>query len=174
MPKQNQNKSVIIFEEYPVRRQWDEKKEKWYFSVVDIMKILTNSVDSGAYWRKFKQRLKEEGSEVVTKCHELKLLAKDGKKYLTDVADVETIFRLVQSVPSPKAEPVFTALAELSTTHIARKDKSKGYSENAVSAKKGGGIAKNARKQLEKATGEKVVSRENYLAGRESKKLKGK
>lgn len=107
------NKLIAIFEDQPVRRAWNEKEEKWYFSVVDIMKILTDSVDAGAYWRKLKQRLKEEGSEVVTKCHELKLVAKDGKKYLTDVADVEAIFRLVQSVPSPKAEPFKLWLAKV-------------------------------------------------------------
>jgi len=107
------NKLIVIFEEQPVRRSWDNKKEKWYFSVVDIVRILTKSVDSGAYWRKLKQRLKKEGSEVVTNCHELKLIAKDGKKYLTDVADVETILRLVQSIPSPKAEPIKLWLAKV-------------------------------------------------------------
>lgn len=107
------NKLVAIFEDQPVRRSWGEQKKKWYFSIVDIMKILTDSIDAGAYWRKLKQRLKEEGSEVVTKCHELKLVAKDGKRYLTDVADVETIFRLVQSVPSPKAEPFKLWLAKV-------------------------------------------------------------
>lgn len=107
------NKLIAIFEDQPVRRSWSEQKEKWCFSIVDIMKILTDSVDAGAYWRKLKQRLKEEGSEVVTKCHELKLVAKDGKKYPTDVADVETIFRLVQSVPSPKAEPFKLWLAKV-------------------------------------------------------------
>lgn len=283
MSKQNQNKSVVIFENFPVRREWLEKEEKWYFSVVDIMKILTDQKDfqlARNYWKVLKNRLKKEGSEAVTKCNRLKMVAEDGKMRETDAADVETIFRLVQSVPSPKAEPIklwlakvgyerlqetvnpelavnrarenwqcmgapekwieqrmrgqeirnkltdywresdvkegveyakltdiihkewsglttqqhknlkkldkenlrdamteaeliFTALAELSTTRIAKKDEAKGYSKNAVSAKKGGGIAKNARKQLEKATGEKIVSDENHLAGRrEDKKLK--
>jgi DNA-damage-inducible protein D len=110
---EGQNKAIAIFEDQPVRRSWDEKQEKWYFSVVDIVAILTESVDAGAYWRKLKQRLIEEGSQVVTNCHGLKLEAKDGKKYLTDVADVETIFRLVQSVPSPKAEPIKLWLARV-------------------------------------------------------------
>ena len=78
---------------------------EWWFSVVDICGALTDSVDSGAYWRKLKQRLKEEGSEVVTFCHGLKLQASDGKKYSTDCADTETVFRIIQSIPSPKAEP---------------------------------------------------------------------
>lgn len=281
--KQNSNKAIVLFEDFPVRRKWVEKEEKWYFSIIDIISVLTDQKDykkAQSYWTTLKSRLKKEGNEFVTNCDKLKLLAKDGKKYLTDVADVKTIFRLVQSVPSPKAEPikiwlakvgyerlqetvnpelavdrarknwkkmgapekwiehrmrgqeirnkltdywsendvkegvqyakltdiihqewsglttrqhknlkkldkenlrdamneaelVFTALAELSTTRIAKKDKSKGYDENAVSAKKGGGIAKGAREQLEEATGEKVVSDENYLAaGEENKQIK--
>ena len=94
---------IAVFEEKGIRRVYDEKAETWYFSVVDIVQVLTDSPDPGAYWRKLKQRLKKEGSEVVTNCHGLKLTAKDGKKYLTDVADPETLLRLVQSVPSPKA-----------------------------------------------------------------------
>jgi hypothetical protein len=110
------NKLIAIFEEHPVRRSWDEQKEKWYFSVVDIIAILTNQIDhkrAQSYWTTLKGRLKEEGSQVVTNCDQLKLMAKDGKKYLTDVADVETIFRLVQSVPSSKAEPLKLWLAKV-------------------------------------------------------------
>lgn len=283
MAKQNRNKSVILFEDFPVRRRWIEKEEKWYFSVIDIISVLIGQTDykkAKSYWATLKNRLKKEGSELVTKCDQLKMQSADGKFYKTDVADVETIFRLVQSVPSPKAEPfklwlakvgyerlqetanpelavnrarktwqkmgapekwveqrmrgqeirnkltdywqvsgvkkgieyakltdiihqewselttrqhkdlkkldkenlrdamteaelVFTALAELSTTRIAKKDQAQGYDENSVSAKRGGGIAKGAREQLEKATGEKVVSNENYLEGGEDiKKIK--
>ena len=107
------NKLIAIFEEHPVRRHWDDKQEKWYFSVVDIIAILTNSSDPRKYWNKLAQRLREEGSEVVTKCHQLKFVAKDGKKYSGDAGDVETIFRLVQSVPSPKAEPLKLWLAKV-------------------------------------------------------------
>jgi len=282
MTKQNKNRSIVLFEDFPVRRKWVEKEEKWYFSVIDIISVLTDQKDykkAQSYWTTLKSRLKKEGNEFVTNCDKLKLSAKDGKKYLTDVADVKTIFRLIQSVPSPKAEPfklwlakvgyerlkeivdpelavnrarenwkkmgapekwiehrmrgqeirnkltdywsendvkkgieyakltdiihkewselttrqhknlkkldkenlrdamneaelVFTALAELSTTRIAKKDQSNGYDENAVSAKRGGGIAKGAREQLEKATGEKVVSDENYLVmGEDVKKI---
>jgi len=93
------NKSIAIFENEPVRRVWDEKKEKWYFSVVDIVRILVESNDSRKYWNKLAQRLRDEGSEVVTNCHQLKLMAKDGKYYATDVADTETMFRIIQSIP---------------------------------------------------------------------------
>ena len=276
---EGENKAVAIFEDQPVRRSWDEKQEKWYFSVVDIIAILTQSADARKYWNKLAERLRTEGSEVVTFCHQLKLEAKDGKKYLTDVADVETIFRLVQSVPSPKAEPIklwlarvgyerlqetmdpersinrarenwqkhgrtqewiqrrmmgqetrnkltdywsnndikkgdqfailtniiheewsglsvknhkqvkglkqenlrdhmsdaeliFTALAELSTREIAESEKAKGFNPNKTAAHKGGAVSGNARKNLEKLTGKKVVNGANFLANKENKKLK--
>ena len=102
-----------MFEEQPVRRHWDLKQEKWLFSVVDIIGILSQSADPRNYWKVLKSRLKKEGSEVVTKCNQLKMCASDGKFYLTDTADVETIFRLVQSVPSPKAEPFKLWLAKV-------------------------------------------------------------
>lgn len=107
------NKLVALFEEHPVRRHWDEKEEKWYFSVVDIVAILTQSADARNYWKVLKNRLKKEGSEVVTKCNRLKMMAEDGKMRDTDAADVEAIFRLVQSVPSPKAEPLKLWLAKI-------------------------------------------------------------
>ncbi len=277
------NKQVTIFEGQEIRRLWDEKEEKWYFSLVDIIAVLTNQPKhkkAQSYWTTLKNRLKEEGSEVVTKCDQLKMQASDGKFYLTDAADVETILRLVQSVPSPKAEPiklwlakvgyermqetvdpeksinrgrmnwqragrsakwiqqrmmgqeirnkltdywkdndvkkedeyailtniiheewsdlsvkdhkalkglktqnlrdhmsdaelVFTALAELSTRQIAETMEAKGFEGNKIPARKGGRIAKNARMELEKKTGKKVVSRENFLqTKKDSKKLK--
>lgn len=100
---QNPKNSVVIFSEKQIRRTWHN--EEWWFSVVDICGALTESLDAGAYWRKLKQRLKEEGSEVVTICHELKLPASDGKQYFTDCSNTEGIFRIIQSIPSPKAEP---------------------------------------------------------------------
>ncbi|MFA7702720.1 MAG: Bro-N domain-containing protein, partial [Patescibacteria group bacterium] len=118
MNKETKDKTVTIFEDQPVRRIWDEKAEKWYFSVIDIVKVLTNSIDAGAYWRKLKQRLKKEKSEVVTKCHELKFIAKDGKYYKSDAADTEAIFRLIQSIPSPKAEPIKLWLARVGYERI--------------------------------------------------------
>ena len=264
---------IAVFEEKAIRRAYDEKTETWYFSVVDIVQVLTDQPDfqtSRKYWNKLKERLKKEGSESVTNCHRLKLTAKDGKKYLTDVADAETLLRLVQSVPSPKAEPIklwlakvgyerikemadpeialnrsralwrehgrsekwieqrmlgqetrnkltdywkehgikkgeeyafltsiihkewsdltvkghkelkglksqnlrdhmseaeliFTALAELSTRQIAESMNATGLNENADAGRKGGGIARQARQQLEQRTGQKVVTGNNTL-----------
>lgn len=275
--------SLTIFENYKIRREYDEKTKTWYFSVIDIIAALTEQPDydkANNYWRKLKQRLLEEGgNETVTKCHKLKMLAKDGKMRQTDVADVETILRLIQSVPSKKAEPIklwlakvgyermqemndpeialnrsreywqkrgrsekwiqqrmmsqetrnkltdywaenevkkgeefailtniihqewsdlsvgehkklknlksqnlrdhmteeellFTALAEMSTRKIAESVGATGLEENKTPAKKGGRIAKNARLELEQKTGKKVVSKNNYLPQKTSKKLK--
>jgi len=111
----NKNK-LVLFEGKKIRRKWDEKQEKWYFSVVDIIRILTSQPDfqlARNYWKVLKNRLKKEGSETVTKCNRLKMIAEDGKLRLTDVADVETLLRLIQSVPSPKAEPIKLWLAKV-------------------------------------------------------------
>jgi DNA-damage-inducible protein D len=265
-------KDLTIFEDFKIRRHFDENSEKWYFSVIDIVAALIEQKDyqtARKYWNKLKERLKKEGSQTVTNCHQLKLTAKDGKMRLTDVADVETILRLVQSVPSKKAEPIklwlakvgyermteitdpgksldrarenwqklgrsqkwiqqrmmgqetrnkltdywkdheikegeefailtniihaewsglsvkehkklkdlkahnlrdhmsdaeliFTALAELSTKLAEHMD-AEGLAENKISAKKGGSIAKNARKELENKTQNNVITDENYL-----------
>lgn len=109
-------KSLAVFEGYKIRRHYDEDAEKWYFSVVDIIQVLIQQPDyqsARKYWNKLKERLKKEGSQSVTNCHRLKLVAADGKKYLTDAADPETILRIVQSVPSPKAEPIKLWLAKV-------------------------------------------------------------
>ena len=263
-----QSKKLAIFEGKKIRRIWDEKAEKWYFSVIDIVAALTEQSDynrAKTYWTTLKNRLKNEGSEVVTNCDRLKMLAQDGKMRETDAPDTETLFRLIQSVPSPKAEPiklwlarvgyerveeindpekalnrsrdywqkmgrsgkwiqqrmmgqeirnkltdywkdnevkkqdeyailtniihqewsdltvkehknlknlkrenlrdhmtdaelVFTALAELSTRQIAETMRTKGLEENKIPAEKGGRVAKNARLELEKKTGKKIVS----------------
>ena len=113
------NNEIKIFDGNKIRSAWDSEKEEWYFSVVDIVGVLTNSNDAGAYWRKLKQRLTAEGSEVVTFCHALKLKShKDGKMYKTDVADIQGIFRIIQSIPSPKAEPFKMWLAEVGKERI--------------------------------------------------------
>lgn len=104
---------IALFEGQEIRKLWDADKELWYFSVVDIVRVLTDSVDPRKYWNKLSQRLKEEGSEVVTKCHQLKMVAPDGKMRLTDAADTETLLRLVQSIPSPNAEPFKLWLARV-------------------------------------------------------------
>jgi len=109
---------VKIFDEKLVRTFWDAEQEKWYFSVVDIIAVLTDSIDPGAYWRKLKQRLKAEGNQTVTNCHGLKMSAPDGKMRLTDVLDTEQLFRLIQSIPSPKAEPFKLWLAEIAKDRI--------------------------------------------------------
>ncbi len=280
--KKIDNKKITIFEGKRIRRIWDEKKEKWYFSIVDIVQLLIQQSDyqtARKYWNKLKERLNKEGNESVSNCHQLKFKAADGKFYLTDAADVETILRLIQSVPSPKAEPVklwlarvgyerieeindpgkalnrgrgywqkmgrsqkwiqqrmmgqeirnkltdywkdnevkerdeyailtniihqewsdlsvkehkslkklktenlrdhmsdaelvFTALAELSTRQIAETMETKGLEKNKIPAKKGGRVARNARLELEKKTGKKVVNKNNFKSLSERKKLK--
>ena len=105
--------SIKLFESKLIRTAWDEEQEKWYFSIVDVVAALTDSADATAYWRKLKQRLKEEGNETVTNCHALKMTAADGKQRLTDVADSEQLLRLIQSIPSKKAEPFKLWLARV-------------------------------------------------------------
>lgn len=276
--------TLAIFENFKIRRIYDEKSETWFFSVVDIIQALVQQPDyqtARKYWNKLKERLKTEGSQLVTNCHQLKMTAEDGKMRLTDVANPETLLRLIQSVPSPKAETIklwlakvgyermqdmadparsldrareywqqhgrsekwiqqrmmgqetrnkltdywkdhdikkeeeyailtniihqewsdltvkdhkdikglktqnlrdhmseaeliFTALAELSTRQIAENMEATGMEENKVAGKKGGGIAKKARLDLEEKTGKKVVSTDNYLPPQKSpKKLSG-
>ena len=113
MDKQIKNKTTAIFEGRDVRRKWDEKKELWYFSIIDVIAILTGSTIPKRYWSDLKIKLNSEGSEVYEKIVQLKFLAKDGKYYATDVADTETLLRLIQSVPSPKAEPFKLWLAKV-------------------------------------------------------------
>ena len=113
-----QKQSLQIFEDRKIRTVWDDEQEKWYFSIVDTVEILTESKDATAYWRKLKQRLKAEGNETVTNCHAFKMRALDGKMRLTDVADTEQLFRLIQSIPSPKAEPFKQWMAHVASVRI--------------------------------------------------------
>lgn len=271
---------LTMFEDHQIRRIYDEDGETWWFSVIDIIQVLTQQIDYQAarnYWKVLKNRLKKEGSEVVTNCNRLKMTATDGKQRLTDVATAETLLRLVQSVPSPKAEPIklwlakvgyermqemadpavslnraretwqkhgrsekwiqqrmtgqetrskltdywrehevkkgeeyailtniihqewsgvgvrehkqlkglksqnlrdhmseaeliFTALAELSTRQIAESKNATGFNENKGAAKKGGNIAKKARKELESESGGKVITSNNYLPADDDQK----
>ena len=110
--------NIELFEDKEIRTAWDNENEEWYFSIVDVVAVLTDSADPTAYWRKLKQRLKTEGNETVTNCHALKLKAKDGKKRLTDVADTEQLLRLIQSIPSKKAEPFKLWLAQVGRERI--------------------------------------------------------
>ena len=112
------NFAIQLFEGKKVRIVWDEEQEKYYFSVVDIVQVLTGSVDARTYWKVLKTRLKKEGNESVTNCNQLKLLSSDGKRYKTDVADLQGIFRIIQSIPSKKAEPVKQWLAQLGEQRI--------------------------------------------------------
>lgn len=131
---------IVIFKGKNIRR--DIYNNEWWFSVVDVCAVLTESIDPGAYWRKLKQRLIDEGSEVVTFCHGLKLMASDGKKYETDCANTEGLFRIVQSIPSPKAEPFKLWLGELATTEIHRNENSQ---------------------EVNKLIGRSVVTKRNFL-----------
>jgi len=110
--------NIQLFENKRIRTAWNEEREEWYFSIVDVVAVLTESADPAAYWRKLKQRLKDEGSETVTNCHGLKMTAADGKKRLTDVADTEQLLRIIQSIPSPKAEPFKMWLAQVGRERI--------------------------------------------------------
>jgi len=270
---------IALFEGQKIRRQWDEEKELWYFAVSDIIAVLTDSNNPQVYWRVLKKRLIDEGSgETVTKCNGLKMLAPDGKMRLTDVADTETMLRLIQSIPSPNAEPfklwlarvgyerieetedpeiaiqralitylkkgyskswvdlrlksieirkdlaneweergvktndefatltddisfawaglktkdykkykdlkkeslrdnmtnlelVLNMLAETATTEISKSQKPETFPENRRVARKGGGIAGNARKEIESTTGHKVISKYTFKKSQEQKKL---
>ncbi len=138
-----QKQGIQLFEERTVRTVWDDETRKWYCSIIDVVAVLTDSPDAAAYWRKLKQRLKAEGNETVTICHGLKMPAADGKMRMTDVADSEQLFRLVQSIPSPKAEPFKLWLASLGRERMEEMEDPevgidrmleyyhrKGYSEN--------------------------------------------
>jgi BRO family, N-terminal domain len=115
MEKENE---IKIFEEKKVRTIWDAEQEKWYFSIVDVIAVLTNSPNPRKYWSVLKTRLKTEGSQLTTNCSQLKMQSADGKFYLTDVADTEQIFRLIQSIPSPKGEPFKLWLAKVASDRL--------------------------------------------------------
>ncbi len=181
----NTEKALAVFEGYKIRRSYDEKSEIWYFSIVDVVGALTDSVNPRDYWFKMKIRVKTEaGIELSTICRQFKLKAPDGKMRATDCTNAEGLLRIIQSIPSPKAEPfkqwlakvgyeriqdmseaelIFTALAELSTRQIAESVDATGMSENAEAGKQGGSISKKARLELEQKTGRNVVTGENFL-----------
>jgi hypothetical protein len=135
--------SIKLFENKKVRSAWDAEGEKWYISIIDVIEVLTESPNPRKYWSVLKTRLKQEGNQLATNCSQLKLLTQDGKMRLTDVADVEQLFRLIQSIPSPKAEPIKRWLAEIARERLEEMDDPelgierlmeyyhrKGYSEN--------------------------------------------
>ena len=151
---------VKVFGERKIRSVWDDVAEEWYFSVVDVVAVLTESADPRNYWKVLKNRLKKEGNEPVTNCNRLKLRAEDGKMRLADVATPEQMFRLIQSIPSPKAEPfkIWMAKVAASTRQISSATRPKTILDHSRVAKSGGGVAKNARLEIEKKTGQKVIS----------------
>ena len=154
---------IKLFEDRPIRTAWDENHEEWYFSVIDVVGVLTESNDSAAYWRELKQRLKAEGNETVTNCHSLKMVAADGKRRMTDVATTEQLLRLIQSIPSKKAEPFKLWLAEATTTELTKVENPDGLEENLQVANAGGTVAGNARKEIEDRTGRPVITSQNAV-----------
>lgn len=113
-----EDNKIQLFENQPIRTAWNEELEEWYFSIIDVVAVLTESKDANAYWRKLKQRLIKEGNETVTNCHALKMKAADGKRRLTDVANTEQLLRIIQSIPSKKAEPFKLWLAQVGRDRI--------------------------------------------------------
>lgn len=113
-----EDNKIQLFENQPIRTAWNEELEEWYFSIIDVIAVLTESKDANAYWRKLKQRLIKEGNETVTNCHALKMKAADGKRRLTDVANTEQLLRIIQSIPSKKAEPFKLWLAQVGRDRI--------------------------------------------------------
>jgi BRO family, N-terminal domain len=113
-----QENAIQLFENKKVRTLWDSEQEKWYISIIDVVSVLTESVDARKYWSVLKLRLKKEGSQLTTNCSQLKMQAADGKFYKTDVADTEQLFRLIQSIPSPKAEPFKLWLAQIASERL--------------------------------------------------------
>lgn len=114
----NKKTAIKLFNDQHIRTVWDDKQEKWYFSIVDVIRVLSESKNANNYWKVLKNRLKNEGSELVTNCNQLKMQSADGKFYKTDVADTEQLFRLIQSIPSPKAEPFKIWLAKVGRERI--------------------------------------------------------
>jgi len=161
--------TIKLFETKQVRSLWDAEKEAWFFSIVDVIAVLTDSPNPRTYWSVLKNRLKKEGSELATNCSQLKMKSADGKNYLTDVADTEQLLRLIQSIPSPKAEPfkqwlaklVLNMLAEATTTEISREKLPTGFDESLEIAQQGGTIAGNTRKAIEAKSGKPIISSRN-------------
>jgi hypothetical protein len=187
---------VKIFEDKNIRTIWNEDQEKWLISIIDVIEVLTNSERPRKYWSDLKAKLNKEGSQLSEKIGQLKIEAEDGKMRLTDVADTEQLFRLIQSIPSPKAEPfklwlakiaaerldelqdpeltilILGMLAEASTKDISEAVNPEGFEQSKIVAKQGGNVDKVALKELESKTGKKVVSSTNAksLLGKKSQK----
>ena len=161
-----ENDGIQLFEDQKIRMAWDEQQEEWYFSVVDVVAVLTEQPTyDGArnYWKVLKKRLSDEGSQLVTECNQLKMKSpKDGKRYKTDVANTEQLLRIIQSIPSKKAEPFKVWLAMVGRERIDETiDPERAIDENQKVARRGGNVAGVARKALEAETGRPVVTFQN-------------
>ena len=178
-----QKQAIQLFEQRKVRTVWDDDAGKWYVAIVDVVAVLTDSIDAAAYWRKLKQRLKAEGNETVTSCHGLKMPAADGTMRMTDVADTEQLFRLIQSIPSPKAEPFKLWLASLGRERLEELDDPelgidrmleyyhrKGYSENWINQRL---KSIEVRKELTDEWERRGIKRGQEFATRQYKRYKG-
>ncbi|MCL1932492.1 MAG: hypothetical protein FWF53_01570 [Candidatus Azobacteroides sp.] len=174
-----QDTEIKLFEEQKIRSRWDEELEEWYFSVTDVVEILTESANPRDYWFKMKQRVKlEDGIELSTICRQFNTLTNIIHREWTGLTvkqhkDLKNLKTQNLRDHMSEAELIFTALAELSTRQIAESEKAKGFVENAKASKRGGTVAKNARRELEAKTGKSVVTGENFLPpAKERKKLK--
>ena len=179
------NETLQLFEDQPIRTAWDPEEEEWYFSIVDVVGVLTESANPNNYWKVLKKRLIDEGNELVTNCNQLKLKStKDGKRYNTDVADTEQLLRIIQSIPSKKAEPFKLWLAQVGkerieetldpeliaermiatyerkgyTRELSQEEQPQGFEQSKKIAQAGGSIAGNARKDLEAHLGRPVIT----------------
>lgn len=170
-----QQQALQLFEEKKVRTIWDDEKEKWFFSIVDVVAVLTDADYQTArkYWKVLKGRIAKEGNEPVTICYQLKMKADDGKMRMSDVADTQQLFRIIQSVPSPKAEPFKQWMAQVAAQRIDQiQDPELGIDQAIAAevAKRGGKAARGARASIEKELGHSVVSSMNakHLAARKN------
>lgn len=161
----NHSVPAITFENKRIRRHWNQQEEKWYFAVVDVVEALTKSPNSRSYWKVLKNRLKKEGSEVVTKCNQLKMQASDGNNFKSlkneNLRDNMTNLELVLNM-----------LAEASTTEISQAKEPKTFSDNRKVARAGGGVAGKARQDIESRSGRKVISPQNHLDSLKERQLK--
>jgi prophage antirepressor-like protein len=162
--------AISLFEEKQVRRAWNSSEEKWYFSVDDVVLALTDTVNVKDYIKKLRKRDLELDSYWGTNCPPVEMIATDGKKRKIKAANTESLLRIIQSVPSPKAEPFKRWLGEASTTEIAKKHDAQGFPQNQQAAKAGGTIAGDARKALETKSGHKISTPENYKSLAETQK----
>jgi len=172
--------SIKLFNDNKIRVEWKSEAEKWWFSIVDIIAVLTDNDFQGArnYWKVLKHRLNAEGNQTVTNCNQLKMLASDGKMRLTDVADTEQLLRLIQSIPYKKAEPFKMWLAkvgkeridEIENPELSQDEKPETFDKSKDVAKRGGKVVGNAKIYAEKELGRPVTTRQNYLSITDKKK----